>query len=29
MAQFLEENPDTLPPGLNAEVNQTIVIVKK
>ena len=29
MSQFLEENPDTLPPGLNAEVNQTIVIVKK
>lgn len=29
MTQFLEENPDTLPPGLNAEVNQTIVIVKK
>jgi sugar phosphate isomerase/epimerase len=29
MAQFLEENPDTHPPGLNAEVNQTIVIVKR
>jgi hypothetical protein len=29
MSQFLEENPDVLPPGLNAEVNQTIVIVKK
>jgi len=29
MAQFLEENPDLHPPGLNADVNQTIVIVKK
>jgi hypothetical protein len=29
MSQFLEENPDLLPPGLNAETNQTIVIVKK
>jgi hypothetical protein len=28
MAQFLEENPDLLPPGLNAEVNQTISILK-
>lgn len=29
MSQFLEEHPDLLPPGLNAETNQTIVIVKK
>ena len=29
MAQFLEENPDLHPPGLNADINQTIVIVKK
>lgn len=29
MAQFLEENPSIHPPGLNAEVNQTIVIVKR
>jgi hypothetical protein len=29
MAQFLEENPDLLPPGLNADVTQTIVILKK
>lgn len=29
MAQFLEENPDLHPPGLNADVNQTVVIVKK
>lgn len=29
MAQFLEENPETLPPGLNADVNQTIVITKR
>jgi hypothetical protein len=29
MAQFLEENPDLHPPGLNADVNQTIVIVKR
>ena len=29
MAQFLEENPDLLPPGLNAEVNQTITILKR
>jgi len=29
MAQFLEENPDMHPPGLNADVNQTIVIVKR
>lgn len=29
MAQYLEENPDSLPPGLNAEVTQTITILKK
>lgn len=29
MSQFLEENPDVLPPGLNAEVAQTIVITKR
>jgi hypothetical protein len=29
MAQFLEENPDLHPPGLNADVNQTIVITKR
>jgi hypothetical protein len=29
MAQFLEENPDLHPPGLNADVNQTITIIKK
>lgn len=29
MAQFLIENPDLLPPGLNAEVTQTITIVKR
>ena len=29
MAQYLEENPDTHPPGLNADVTQTIVIVKR
>ena len=29
MAQFLEENPDLLPPGLNADVTQTVVILKK
>lgn len=29
MAQFLEENPDIHPPGLNADVTQTIVIVKR
>ena len=28
MVQFLEENPDLLPPGLNADVNQTVVITK-
>ena len=29
MAQFLEEYPDLLPPGLNADVNQTVVITKR
>ena len=29
MEQFLEENPDLHPPGLNAYQTQTIVIVKK
>lgn len=29
MEQFLEENPDLHPPGLNADVTQTVVIVKK
>lgn len=29
MAQYLEENPDTHPPGLNADVTQSIVIVKR
>lgn len=29
MDQFLEENPDILPPGLNADVTQTVVITKK
>jgi hypothetical protein len=29
MAQFLEENPDVHPPGLNADVTQSIVIVKR
>lgn len=29
MAQFLEENPDLLPPGLNADVTQTVVITKR
>lgn len=29
MAQFLEENPDLHPPGLNADVTQTIVITKR
>ena len=29
MSQFLEENPDVLPPGLNADVNQTVVITKR
>jgi saccharopine dehydrogenase-like NADP-dependent oxidoreductase len=29
MLQFLEENPDLLPPGLNADINQTVVITKR
>jgi hypothetical protein len=29
MTQFLEENPDLYPPGLNADVNQTVVIIKR
>tara|TARA_R110000868_G_scaffold23245_6_gene94059 strand:+ start:389 stop:790 length:402 start_codon:yes stop_codon:yes gene_type:complete len=29
MVQFLEENPDLHPPGLNADVTQTIVITKR
>lgn len=29
MAQFLEENPNALPPGLQADTTQTIVIVKR
>lgn len=29
MAQFLEENPDLLPPGLNADVTQTVTIIKR
>jgi len=29
MDQFLEENPDLHPPGLNADANQTIVITKR
>jgi len=29
MSQFLEENPHLLPPGLNAEVNQTVTIIKR
>lgn len=29
MEQFLEENPDSHPPGLNADVTQTIVITKR
>jgi hypothetical protein len=29
MSQFLEEYPDLLPPGLNADVNQTVVITKR
>ncbi len=28
MAQYLEENPDSLPPGLNADITQTITILK-
>ena len=29
MDQFLEENPDLHPPGLNADVTPTVVIIKK
>jgi site-specific DNA-adenine methylase len=29
MEQFLEENPDLHPPGLNADATQTIVITKR
>lgn len=29
MVQFLEENPDLVPPGLNSEVNQSITIIKR
>ena len=29
MAQFLEENPNLHPPGLQADLNQTVVIVKR
>lgn len=29
MDQFLEENPDLHPPGLNADTTQTVVIVKR
>lgn len=29
MTQFLEENPNLYPPGLNADVNQTVVIIKR
>lgn len=29
MTQFLEENPEVLPPGLNSEINQTVVITKR
>lgn len=29
MAQFLEENPDLHPPGLQANVEQTVVIIKR
>jgi uncharacterized membrane protein YgaE (UPF0421/DUF939 family) len=29
MAQFLEENPDLCPPGLNADMTQTVVITKR
>lgn len=29
MTQFLEENPDLCPPGLNAEVKQTVTIIKR
>lgn len=29
MEQFLEENPELHPPGLNADVSQSVVIVKR
>lgn len=29
MIQFLEENPDLHPPGLQAEVNNSVVIIKR
>lgn len=29
MEQFLEENPERQPPGLNADVTQTVVITKR
>jgi hypothetical protein len=29
MATFLEENPDLCPPGLNADMTQTVVITKR
>lgn len=29
MEQFLEENPEARPPGLQADINQTVVIVKR
>lgn len=29
MQQFLDENPNLCPPGLNADVDQTIVITKR
>lgn len=29
MKQFLEENPDLHPPGLNADVKQSVVITKR
>ena len=29
MTQFLEENPELHPPGLNADTTQTVVIIKR
>jgi len=29
MAQYLEDNPDLHPPGLNVDANQTIVVTKR
>jgi hypothetical protein len=29
MAQFLEDNPELCPPGLNADMTQTVVITKR